>query len=54
MNKEGVEHAKYREDYLRQTNIDSQYDYLSPNNKLFQPVSFGYNDTSVQNSEQNN
>ena len=47
MNKEGVECTKYEKDLLRQTNIDGQYDCFFPNNKLFQPVLFGHNDTSV-------
>jgi len=42
MNTKGVKHTKHKEDLLKQTNIDSRYDCLSSNNKLFQQTSFGY------------
>jgi len=50
MNQEGVDHTKY-EDLLRQININSRYDYLFPNNKIFQLASFGYNGISARMSE---
>ena len=53
MSKEDIDHTKY-EGLSRQINIDSRYDCLSPNNKFFQPASFGYSGTSVQKSKQNN
>jgi len=43
--KEGLEHKEYEDDFVRQTNTDSQYGYLFTTNKPVQPTSFGHSST---------
>ena len=48
MHKEGVEFTEYEKDFVRLTNIDSRYGYLSITHKLLQPISFEHTDTLLR------
>ena len=49
-----VKHTGYKEDIIRQINIDSRYGHFSTINKLLRPASFGHSNTSAQVSRRNN